>query len=128
MIPYVITFRMKKIKTELTQNREFGKRLAQIRKAKGFSQYTLAEALGVSNRMVAYYEAQTNFPPAHLLPKLSKILEVSTDELLGIKSTKGLPLNGKLYKKLKQAEKLPPKAQKKIMDFIEMVEVTEKQN
>lgn len=113
---------MKKIKSKIAKNKEFGKRLASIRKARGFTQYSLADALGISNRMVAYYEAQTDYPPTHLLPKLSKVLKVSADELLGIKPIKNLPLNGKLFKKFQKVEKFSSKAQKKIIEYIDDLE------
>lgn len=36
----------------------FGARLAELRKAAGFTQQQLADEVGVSRRMVAYYEAR----------------------------------------------------------------------
>ena len=117
---------MKKIQTEYTKNREVGKRLAKIRKAKGFTQISLAKELGISHRMVAYYEAQTDFPPAALLPKIAKILKTTTDEILGLKPVTDNPKNGKLYKKLKQAENLSPKSQKQIIEYINVLEKAEK--
>ena len=61
----------------------FGARLAEVRKAAGFTQTELAEALGISQRMVAYYESIDDNPLARILVLLSKTLKVSTDELLG---------------------------------------------
>jgi len=69
--------------------------------------------------MVAYYEAQTDFPPAALLPRLSKILKISSDELLGLKSIEPLPKNGRLLKRLNVVEKLSEKAQKKVLEYID---------
>jgi ribosome-binding protein aMBF1 (putative translation factor) len=42
----------------------FGQRLASVRKARGLSQRDLATLTGISNRMIAYYEAQSDRPPA----------------------------------------------------------------
>ena len=45
----------------------FGERLAALRKAAGFTQTELANELGISQRMVAYYEQPDVTPPARLL-------------------------------------------------------------
>jgi len=110
---------MKKMRTEITKNREFGKRLAQLRKAKGFTQDSLAKILGISKRMVAYYEVQTDFPPAHLLPRLCNVLNISSDKFLGLKLIEPLPKNGRFLKRLTVIERLPEKAQKKILQYID---------
>ena len=60
----------------------FGRRLARLRKAAGYSQRALAAELGISQRMVAYYESQTEHPPTHLLPSLADALSLTTDQLL----------------------------------------------
>ncbi len=106
---------------KINSDLQFGKRLASLRKAKGFTQYTLADALGISNRMVAYYEKQTDYPPTHLLPKIANVLKASADELLGLKSVKDLPKDGKLWRQYKKIETLPKKEQKKILEFIEFI-------
>ena len=61
----------------------FGERLASLRKASGFTQVELAAELGVSQRMVAYYESPDTTPPAHLLPAIAQVLGVTIDELYG---------------------------------------------
>ena len=60
----------------------FGERLAGLRKAAGFTQIELAAELGVSQRMVAYYESPGAAPPANLLPQIAAALGVSIDESL----------------------------------------------
>ena len=62
----------------------FGSRLASLRKAAGFTQVELAAEVGMTQRMVAYYEAPGAQPPAHLLPQLAQVLGVSVDVLLGL--------------------------------------------
>ena len=42
----------------------FGARLAQLRKQAGLTQTALAREVGISQRMMAYYEGPTAFPPA----------------------------------------------------------------
>ena len=57
--------------------------LATLRKAAGFTQTELANELGISQRMVAYYEQPDVTPPAHLLPGIAQMLGVSIDTLYG---------------------------------------------
>ncbi|HSI56363.1 MAG TPA: helix-turn-helix transcriptional regulator [Ideonella sp.] len=57
----------------------FGERLASLRKAAGFTQIEL----GVSPRMVAYYESPAATPPANLLPQITTALGVTIDEMFG---------------------------------------------
>lgn len=61
----------------------FSARLATLRKAAGFTQVELAAELGISQRMVAYYESPQATPPANLLPHIATALGVSIDELFG---------------------------------------------
>ncbi len=61
----------------------FGERLASLRKAAGFTQIELAAELGVSPRMVAYYESPAATPPANLLPQIATALGVTIDEMFG---------------------------------------------
>ena len=61
----------------------FGERLTTLRKSAGFTQVELAAELGISQRMVAYYEGPAASPPAALLPRIATALGVSIDELFG---------------------------------------------
>lgn len=62
---------------------DFGTRLAELRKAAGHTQVELANELGVTRRMIAYYEGETEHPPANLLPTLARALGVTIEALLG---------------------------------------------
>ncbi|MCP4501276.1 MAG: helix-turn-helix transcriptional regulator [Deltaproteobacteria bacterium] len=57
----------------------FGKRLLEQRKIAGFSQAVVGEKLGVSQRMVAYYESKSPQPSAELVQQLAELFEVSAD-------------------------------------------------
>ena len=61
----------------------FGPRLAALRKAAGFTQTAFAQEVGVSQRMMAYYEGASAHPPSALLPAMAAALGVSVDALLG---------------------------------------------
>ena len=106
-----------------TTTSEFGKRLTDFRKAKGLTQKELGEKVNVSNRVIAYYEKETDYPPAHLIVPLAGALNVTTDELLGrIKPKKDIDTrNAALWKKLKVLETLPQKDKKAILHYIDMI-------
>lgn len=98
----------------------FGKRLARLRKAAGHSQYTFAEEVGISKRMITYYETETTHPPTHLLPVFAKVLGVTTDQLLGIeKVKKPKGRDSRLRRLLEEVEQLPPVERKHIAKTLE---------
>lgn len=63
-----------------------GKRIASLRKEKELKQDELAEILGLSPQAVSKWENDITCPDISVLPKLSKTLGVSVDELLCGKS------------------------------------------
>lgn len=112
---------MPKKKPQTDGEERFGRRLAQLRKAAGYSQRSLAAELGISQRMVAYYESETEHPPTHLLPALADALRITTDQLLGRQpvSPRKAPQNQQLLRRLRQVEKLPPRARNAVIEHIE---------
>jgi transcriptional regulator with XRE-family HTH domain len=62
----------------------FGKRLKWLRQEKEVTQSEIGELLGVSSRMVSFYESNTHFPrDAESLIKLARYFNVSLDYLVG---------------------------------------------
>ena len=61
-----------------------GKRIAAHRKRLGLTQDKLAEALGVTAQAVSKWENDQSCPDISMLPKLSEIFGITTDELLGL--------------------------------------------
>jgi transcriptional regulator with XRE-family HTH domain len=102
---------------------DFGKRLARFRKAKGLTQAHLGDLVGVSNRVIAYYEKEPQYPPSRLIVPLAKALGVSSDELLGMKEAKPDldPARAALWRKLKVVEVLPQIDQKAILHYIKTI-------
>jgi transcriptional regulator with XRE-family HTH domain len=102
-------------------NGDFGERMAQFRKAAGYSQRELATELGISNRMVAYYEKETQHPPAALLVPLSTLLGVPTDELLGVRSISSRPLrkDARIQRRVSLMEKLPSRERRALISVID---------
>ena len=59
-----------------------GNRIAVLRRKKSLKQDELAEMLGISPQAVSKWENDQSCPDITLLPKLSKILGITVDELL----------------------------------------------
>lgn len=99
----------------------FGARLAGLRKVAGFTQQELADALGVSRRMIAYYEVQSAYPPAHLLPAIARALRLSADELLGLAPRKRLARtrDSRLERRLQQIEQLDPAERRQVLQLLD---------
>jgi transcriptional regulator with XRE-family HTH domain len=57
-----------------------------VRQQRGLTQAELGKLVDVSQRVVAYYEADGAQPPGALLADLARALKVSADELLGLKA------------------------------------------
>jgi transcriptional regulator with XRE-family HTH domain len=108
-------------KTRKPELMSFGDRLAELRKAAGFTQQDLADEVGVSRRMIAYYEVQSGHPPTQLLPAIARALNVTTDELLGAAPVKKTvrPRNSRLHRRLQQIEKLEPNEKRQILQLID---------
>lgn len=60
--------------------------IAFLRKQKGMTQESLANALGVTNQAVSKWESNQCCPDIQLLPEIAKLFNVSVDELMGYKS------------------------------------------
>lgn len=112
---------MPKRKAQLNGVETFGARMARLRKAAGYSQRDLAAELGISQRMIAYYEKQTQYPPTHLLPNLAKALGVSADQLLGLEKVKtdGKIRDTRLWRRFRQIEKLEAKEKRQIVQLLD---------
>jgi transcriptional regulator with XRE-family HTH domain len=87
----------------------FGPRLVRLSQARGLTQGELGALVGLSNRMIAYYERDDAEPPGPILAPLARALKVSTDELLGLAPlTETMrPRTARLMKRLQQIEELP---------------------
>ncbi|WP_295798706.1 helix-turn-helix transcriptional regulator [uncultured Microbulbifer sp.] len=99
---------------------DFGKRLAQLRKAAGYTQKELAEEIGATRRVIAYYETESEHPPANLLVDLAQALKVSTDELLGVKPVKKVSQpDSRLLRRMQQIEKLDAATKRQVIQVID---------
>lgn len=99
----------------------FGTRLSQIRLSRGMTQAELGKAVGVSNRVIHYYEQDSAQPPGAMLVDLARALRVSADELLGLKphKEKTSPRTARLMKRLQKIESLPPADQRAVLKILD---------
>ncbi len=101
---------------------DFGERLAALRKAASFTQVELAAELGISQRMVAYYESPQAAPPAALLPSIATALGVSIDELFGRNAKRRLVKqdgDSRLRRRLLAIEKLDPAEKRQVLQLLD---------
>lgn len=64
---------------------KFGDRVRMLRENAGMTQAELGKLIGVSDRVLGYYESNTRFPKnPEVIKKLAEIFNVSVDYLLGI--------------------------------------------
>ena len=82
--------------------------------------------------MVAYYETESAYPPAHLLPLLAKVLQVSADTLLGLDNPKDKQptRDSRLWRRFQKIERMGTREKRQIMQlldaFIERAQLKEK--
>jgi transcriptional regulator with XRE-family HTH domain len=104
---------------------DFAERLTRLRSARGLTQTQLAEKIGSSQRAISRYETIADYPPTSVVVDLAHALDVSADELLGIKPIKKAASNGKedpqtkrLWKKFQQVRALPEKDQRAVIRLL----------
>ncbi|GCD11874.1 helix-turn-helix domain-containing protein [Clostridium tagluense] len=62
----------------------FGDRIKQLRDSSGLTQVELGKLIGVSDRVLGYYEANERFPrKQEVIAKFAQVFNVSVDYLLG---------------------------------------------
>lgn len=70
-----------------------GQRIKELRIKKGLTQSQLAKRLWLTTASVSAYEASTRYPSLDILIRLAYIFNVSTDYLLGLKSSKNINIS-----------------------------------
>lgn len=99
----------------------FGARLRELRQAAGYTQQELAQEIDVTRRRIAYYEGETEHPPAALLTALAEALGVTTDELLGATPLrkKTPKTDSRLQRRMKQIERMHPKHRRQVLQILD---------
>ena len=68
--------------------------IKKMRLALGISQVELAKRLGVTKQCVSNWENDNILPSVDMLIKIAQFFSVSTDELLGLKTTSTISVEG----------------------------------
>lgn len=100
-----------------------GQRMLELRKAQGLTQGQLAELLGISQQLVAFYEKGQRRVPIDLLPDVARFLGVSVEELLGLNTTSAAKRGPtpKLQQQLERLSRLPRAKQRFVSEMLETV-------
>lgn len=99
----------------------FGRNLAALRKARGWTQPQLADLLGVTLAVLTYYERQARNPTADFVAKVAKLFNVSVDELLGhvVKPERKPGPPSQVEQRLSAVRKLPREKQKVVLQLLD---------
>ena len=102
----------------------FSERLRSLREERNTTQKTLAAMLGVSPRMVSFYESGAHFPrDEQILICLADYFGVTTDYLLGYSNVKKVQDQFKLNQVF---ETLQESDRKSLLDFLEFLSAKQK--
>ncbi|MFZ5698007.1 MAG: helix-turn-helix domain-containing protein [Pseudomonadota bacterium] len=99
-----------------------GARIAALRIDNNLTQQQLADALTVSQQVVASYEVGRRRVPVSLLPALARVLGVSIEELIGeeARPAKRGPAP-KLQRQIERIQELPKPKQRFVMEMLDTV-------
>ena len=102
----------------------FAERLRELREERNITQKELGAHLGISPRMVSFYESGAHFPrDAKMLIDIAAFFGVTVDYLLGCSQ---LREEGTLKKLGAEFSVLPPAERKSLLDFLEFLRSQQK--
>jgi transcriptional regulator with XRE-family HTH domain len=103
--------------------KQLGARIAALRKDQGLTQVQLAEALDLTQQMVASYEVGRRRVPVSLLPQIAETLTVSLDELIGKKDLQPAKRGPapKLQQQIERIQQLPRSKQRFVIEMLDTV-------
>ena len=97
-----------------------GERMARYRKEKRLTQTALAEAMGTIQPLISDYERDRLRPNAEVIVAFATVLDISTDELLGLKQTRKRPgPKSRLDAKIEQVRSLPRRDQEVVLRMLD---------
>lgn len=101
----------------------FGKRMAELRRARGLTQTELADQIGVNQTAIGSYEIGRRRIPLSQVAPLAEALAVSVAELVELRpAANGKPgPTPKLQRQIEQVGRLPRAKQKFVSDMLETV-------
>lgn len=100
-----------------------GRRIARLRKERGYTQAELAATIGITQKLISDYELDKIRPYPEMVARFAVALHVTTDTLIGLQDSNtqedGQP-KLKLMRRLKKIEELPTAKQKVLLQNIDM--------
>ena len=113
--------RPKKTKRRAEHDKSIGRRLAELRRARGLTQVEVAEQLGIAQSLYSHYECGRAGLDSRLVMELARILKASTDELLGVKPVKtdAAGVQRTFLRRLQKLERLPRRDQQALLRTID---------
>ncbi len=101
-----------------------GQRIARLRVERGLSQAELGKKMGLTPGLISDYERERIRPYPEMTVRFAMAYDISTDELLGIKSSKikdGYKPSPKILRRLKKIEELPSSQQKFLLRAVDTI-------
>lgn len=98
-----------------------GSRLAELRRAKGYTQADVSEQLGLSIKQISDYENNKIHMNDEMIIRFAVFLKVSSDEILGLKKI-DIPsesTNTRFTKRLKELEALPEAKKRTVVKILD---------
>ena len=108
-------------KAQKSTDAALGKRLAKLRKDRGFTQTELATKMEIIQALISDYECGKLRPHPEILIRFANALSVSVDEILGIAPIKlGKPsTNRRFVRRLEAIDGLPKRDQDALLRTID---------
>jgi transcriptional regulator with XRE-family HTH domain len=105
--------RRARTKADREKDLALGRRIAALRKERGYTQTELADQIGAVQVVVSNYERGKLRPHPDMLVRLAKALRVSADELLGVQpaSQNGATVSRRVLRRLQAIDQLPKRDQ-----------------
>ena len=126
-VPLMPKRKLKLPPLKLLSDETFGQRLARLRKERGYTQVELAAKVGIIQGLVTDYERDKIRLNAEMICRFTKILDVTSDEFLGLADPKSSAskkpgtLSLKIVRRLQRIEKLPAPKQRALLQSLDLL-------
>jgi transcriptional regulator with XRE-family HTH domain len=114
--------RLKLPPVKFGEDESLGQRIARLRKERAITQQELAERIGTIQVLVSDYERDRIRVTAEMVVRIAEALEMSADELLGMKRPKlntGSKASRRVLRRVERVEQLPPQQQTTLLRTID---------
>jgi transcriptional regulator with XRE-family HTH domain len=114
--------RLKLPPVKFGEDESLGQRIARLRKERAITQQELAERIGTIQVLVSDYERDRIRVTAEMVVRIAEALELSADELLGMKRAKapnGSKASRRVLRRVERVEQLPPQQQATLLRTID---------